>query len=209
MFEIEYKGGNTVIINTKKAKVIVDPKLSVVGLKDISTKDAIEIATEPRFATNNSDARLVICGPGDYGVADLDIHGIAARRHIDTDGMIATIYRIEAGDIRLGVIGNINYQLSDEQLEELGVLDILVLPIGGNGYTLDAVNAATLTRHISPKIVIPVHYKDSQVHYEVPQDDIGAFTKELGVPVETVSKYKYKANSAVGEQLTVIELTRS
>ncbi len=33
MFEIEYKGANSVIISSKKASIVIDPKLSLVGLK--------------------------------------------------------------------------------------------------------------------------------------------------------------------------------
>ena len=68
MFEIEYKGANSVVISTKKSTLVVDPKLSLVGLKDISTKDAVELATEARFALNGENARLNIEGPGEYGV---------------------------------------------------------------------------------------------------------------------------------------------
>ena len=85
MFEIEYKGGNGVVIATKKATIIADPKLSVVGLKDAAVKDAIELATEARFAINSSDAKIVIEGPGEYGIGDLDITGVAAQRHLDTE----------------------------------------------------------------------------------------------------------------------------
>src|SRR5690554_2516241 len=140
MFEIEYKGANCIVVSSKKASIVIDPKLSLVGLKDVSSKGAIEMASEARFAVNSEDARLVIEGPGEYGIADFDIRGVAAQRHLDTeaDPKISTMYRFEAGDIRLAVIGNIYEKLSEEQLEELGVVDILVLPVGGNGYTLDA-----------------------------------------------------------------------
>lgn len=210
MFEIEYKGGNTVVITTKNAKIITDPKLSLVGLKDSAVKDVIELVTEERFAVNNPEARLMIDGPGDYGVAELDIHGVAARRHIDTEteGMASTIYRIEVGDARVGVLGNISEKLSEEQLEELGVIDVLVIPVGGGGYTLDATAATNLVRHIDPKVVIPIHYKDSNLKYEVPQDDLSVFIKELGAPVETVNKYKFKPGVGV-TQLTVVEVTRN
>jgi hypothetical protein len=60
MFEIEYKGANSVIISTKKSVAVLDPKLSLVGLKDVSTKDAVEVATEARFALNSENARLNI-----------------------------------------------------------------------------------------------------------------------------------------------------
>lgn len=211
MFEIEYKGANSVIISTKKSKLVVDPKLSIVGLKDISAKDAVILATEERFATNDSDAILSIEGPGEYGVADFDIKGIPARRHIDSDSesLLSTIYRVETGDLRIGIIGNIDGKLSDEQLEELGLIDILIIPVGGNGYTLDAVDAAGIVRMIDPKIVIPVHYADKSLKYEVPQDDLGLFITELGVPTETVDKYKLKQLPILQTTLSVIEIKRS
>ncbi len=211
MFEIEYKGGNTVLISTKKAVIVADPKLSVVGLKDVVIKDAVELATESRFALNSQDAKLLIEGPGEYGVAEFDIHGIAAQRHLDSSDQekLATIYRIEVGDVRIGLLGNIYESLTEDQLEALGVIDILILPVGGNGYTLDATGAAGLVRKIDPKIVIPVHYADSALSYEVPQDTLSTFVGELGAPVETTAKYKSKGVSSVPAILTVVELTRS
>ncbi len=211
MFEIEYKGANSIIISTKKSKLVFDPKLSLVGLNDINVKDAVELATEERFALNDGDAKLVISSPGEYGVAGFDILGIAARRHLDseTEGKISTMYRVEIDGTRVGIIGNIYEKLSDEQLEQLGVLDILVIPVGGNGYTLDATGAISLIRMIDPKIVIPVHYADNSLKYEVPQDELKTFISELGAPVETVSKYKFKQLPIASNVVSVIEITRS
>lgn len=211
MFEIEYKGGNTVLISTKKAVIVADPKLSVVGLKDVVIKDAIELATESRFATNGQDAKLLIEGPGEYGVAEFDIHGIAVQRHLDSEDQekTSTMYRLEIGDVRIGLIGNIYENLSDDQLEALGVLDILIIPVGGNGYTLDATGAANLVRKIDPKVVIPVHYADKALTYEVAQDTLDLFTKELGVQVEQAVKYKVKSIISIPSTQIVVELTRS
>jgi L-ascorbate metabolism protein UlaG (beta-lactamase superfamily) len=211
VFEIEYKGAGSVIISTKEARVVVDPKLSLVGLKDVQTKGSVELLTEERFVINDEDAILVIDSPGEYGVDGFDITGISARRHIDHEGeaMAATIYRVVVGDNRIGIVGNIDKKLSDEQLEGLGVIDILILPIGGGGYTLDAVDAAKVIRMIDPKVVVPVHYADSALHYEVPQDELQLFIDELGAPVETVSKYKVKQLAAVPNSLSVVVITRS
>lgn len=211
MFDIEYKGANAVVISTKSARLVIDPRLSIVGLKDLSTKDSVELATEQRFAINNPDANLVINGPGEYGVADFDILGVSARRHIDSEneGQKSTMYRLEINETRIGIVGNIDDKLSDEQLEKLGVLDILIIPVGGNGYTLDATSAAGLVRLIGPKIVIPIHYADSHIKYEVPQGELSLFITELGAPVETMSKYKSKQAASIQAQLTVVELTRS
>jgi L-ascorbate metabolism protein UlaG (beta-lactamase superfamily) len=211
MFEVEYKGANCVVISSKKASIVVDPKLSLVGLKDVSVKDAVELATEARFAVNSADAKLVIEGPGEYGIADFDIRGVAAQRHLDaeTDPKASTIYRIEAGDIRAAVIGNIYEKLSEDQLEEIGIVDVLIIPVGGSGYTLDATGAATITRQIDPKAVIPVHYADPAIKYEVPQSDLETFTGELGVAVEETPKLKLKSASALPPALTVFKLARN
>lgn len=212
MFEIEYKGANCVVISTKKSKLITDPKLSIVGLKDISLPESIELATEERFAVNNPNADLVIDGPGEYGVGCFHISGFPALRHLDNEKepMLSTVYRIEVDDKRIGVIGNIANKLSDEQLENLGVIDILIIPVGGNGYTLDAIGAVGLVKTIDPKVVIPVHYNDEKIKYEVPQNNLNLFINELGAPVEKMSKYKSKQMANIdGSSMVVVELERS
>lgn len=211
MFDIEYKGGNTVVFSTKKGVLVTDPKLSLLGLKDLSIKDSVELATEERFAVNSEVAKLSLEGPGEYEVGDFSIKGVASQRHIDTesDASGTTIYRIEIADVRVALLGNTIEKLSEDQLEALGVVDILVLPVGGGGYTLDATAAANLTRRIDPKVVIPVHYADKAIKYEVPQDSATTFITELGAPHEALPKYKIKSASSIPQVLTIVEITRS
>jgi L-ascorbate metabolism protein UlaG (beta-lactamase superfamily) len=211
VFDVEYKGGNAVVITTKKSKLVVDPKLSGLGLKDVNTKDAVVIATEESLVAGTSDSSLVIDGPGEYEVGDFSIRGVAARRHIDTENDVnkATVYRVEIGDVRIAVLGNIDYRLNDDQLEEIGLVDIVIVPVGGGGYTLDATNAAALVRKIDCKVAIPVHYADKALHYEVPQEEVGVFVKEFGGEHEVTPKYKVKSAASVPTSTTVIEITRS
>lgn len=211
MFDIEYKGGNGVVISTKKLNAVIDPKLSLVGLKDLPVKDTLEIATEARFASGSKDVQLAIEGPGDYELGPFSVKGVPAIRHLDTsaDEKIATIYRIEVGDARIALVGNISPKLDEDQLEALGLVDILILPIGGGGYTLDATSAAGVVRQIDPKVIIPVHYADDALKYEVPQDTLETFVKELGAPVEITAKYKVKSASLLPPVLTIVEITRS
>lgn len=211
MFDIEYRGGNSVVIATKKATLVVDGKLSVAGGKDVSIKDAIQLGTEERFLVDGAGGRLTFEGPGEYEVLDFSIRGIAATRHIDTseDKKRSTVYRIEVGDVRIALLGNIAAKLSDSQLEALGVVDIVIIPVGGGGYTLDATSAAGLVRQIDPKAVIPVHYADNTLTYEVPQDGLDVFVAELGATVETAAKLKIKSHATLPSTLTVYELTRS
>lgn len=212
MFEIEYKGGNAVILATKNTTIAVDPKASLVGIKDVATKDIVELGTEARFLTNHADAKLAIEGPGEYEIGDFSLRGIAAQRHIDTNGeeKAATIYRIGIGDIYVALLGNIAAKLSEEELEGIGIVDVLIIPVGGGGYTLDATSAATIVRQIEPKAVIPVHYADPALKYEVPQDSLETFTQELGAPIEDGgSKFKVKTAASIPQTLTTVVLGRS
>lgn len=211
MFDIEYKGGNTVIISTKKSSLVTDPKMSVNGEKDIIIKDGVELVTEERFATRNEDYKLTISYPGNYEISDFIIAGYPEKRHIDNDseGKKSVIYSIDISGVKIGLLGNIGPNISDNQLENLGVLDILILPIGGGGYTLDATSAASIARRSDAKVIIPVHYSDDEINYEVPQSDFSLFAKELGSEVEKTSKYKVKSAAALPEKMTIVQIERT
>lgn len=207
--EISYHGANCIEIATKQATVIVDGGLSAVGLKDIKVKDGIYLATQTGMAGKVAGGML-FDGPGEYEVRDISIKGIPAERMIDHDkSQKATIYRISTSQVSAVVLGHVASPLSEEQLESIGVVDIAIVPIGGNGYTFDAHQAVEAVRQIDPKVVIPTHYEDKAVKYEVPQMALEPFVKELGAAAqETVAKFKIK-NGVLPEIFTLVELTRS
>jgi len=205
--EVEYKGANCTVISTKKVTLAIDPRLSAVGLKDITPKDAVVIATQKDFATTG--AEITIDSPGEYEVKDVSIAGVAAKRLIDhDDSRQATMYRVVLGDVAFAIIGHVMGPLSEEQLELLGVVDVAIVPVGGNGYTLDAHQAIEVIRQLDPKVIIPTHYADKATKYEVPQMELEPFLKELGATHETMPTWKIK-NGLLPEVLTVIELTRT
>lgn len=206
--DIEYKGANCVTISTKKVNVTVDARLSAVGLKDVMPKEAVAIATQVGFAVKSEDG-VVVDQPGEYEVRDISITGVGAKRLIDHDGSKqATMYRMTMGDVTFAIVGHVLTPLTEEQLELLGVIDVAIIPVGGNGYTLDAHQAIEVVRQLDPKVVIPTHYADSAVKYEVPQMELEPFIKELGAVHETMAAWKIK-NGLIPEVLTVIELTRT
>ncbi len=212
MFEIEYKGANAVVINTKKLRVVFDPNLDIVGGKNVPVNNDIEVVTEDRFSNVESTPRLLFDGPGEYEIGDVSVLGIPARRHIDagSDVRKTTIYRITVGDVKGVVIGNVEDGLSDDQLESIGVVDFAVLPVGGGGYTLDAVGATKMARQLDAKVIIPVHYSDSTLNYEVPQADLDEFVKALGAPViEAGQKWKLKKSADLPGSLTIVKISRS
>lgn len=205
--EIEYKGANCVVITTKKATLTIDPRLSLVGLKDIEPKDAIALSTQPEFGLKNS--AVAIDRPGEYEVSNISVVGVPAKRAIDHEDVYrATMYRIATGEVTIAVIGHVTTPLTEEQLEGLGVVDVVIIPVGGNGYTLDAHQAVATVRQLDPKVVIPTHYDDSAVKYEVQQMELEPFVKELGAERETMTKWKVK-NGIIPDTLQVVELTRT
>lgn len=211
MFDIEYKGGNTVVISTKKNTLVIDPKMSIhKGEKDFVIKNATELATEDRFLTQSDDFALNLSYPGSYEVGDFSINGFAEKRHIDSsDEQKSVIYSIDVLGAKIGLLGNIGPELSDDQLENLGILDILILPVGGNGYTLDATSAAKIARNSDAKVIIPVHYAEDGINYEVSQNSLDIFIKELGADVEKTSKYKVKNISNFPEKMTIVHIERT
>lgn len=213
MFEIEYKGGNSVVITTKARQLWIDPNMTSLGLKLPNIKNGVQLTTEPRFVIDQkSDDELVLSLPGEYEVGPFSIRGIAAKTHTAGDDVDkkSTLYHIDIGDIRIGLIGNVDADVDEDQLETIGVVDILILPVGGGGYTLDSTAAVALVRQIEPAVVIPVHYADKGISYPVPQEDIELFIKELNPSaVETAAKLKVKSAASLPQTLTLYQLERS
>ncbi len=206
--DIEYKGANCIIITTKKSTVVIDPKLSSVGLKDFLPKDAVIIATQEDLLASN-DTSLVIDRPGEYEARGVSITGVSAERLIDHDqSHKSTIYRLIVGDVRFAVLGHVATPLTEEQLEALGVIDVAIVPIGGSGYTLDAHQAVAAVRQIDPKAVIPTHFADKALKYEVPQMELEPFVKEFAAPQHEILP-KWKIKGPLPEILTLVELERT
>jgi len=206
--EIEYRGANCVIMKGKNALIVVDPTTNV-SVKETKNPNTVILATQKNSVPSARDAQsFVIDMPGEYEHNDVSVRGIPVRMHIDADEQAknSVMYSVETDGVRVAVIGHTTAPLSDDDLENLGVVDVLILPVGGGGYTLDARDAATIVRQISPKAVIPTHYDDTQTKYDVPQDKIDDFIKELASAHEKATALKTKSLPVV---LTVYELART
>lgn len=201
--EIQFYGANCVRLVTKKAALTIDDNLADLGLKSVTKAGDIALFTA-QHGPASKDVKLVIDQPGEYEVSDTSIQGIAARAHIDEPGQqSATVFKIIGEDIRVAVLGHIYPELSDEQLEALGTVDVLLVPVGGSGFTLDGAGALSLIKKIEPKLVIPTHYADKAIKYPVPQLDLAEVLKEMAMePRETLPKLKFKA----GEFSDITEL---
>jgi L-ascorbate metabolism protein UlaG (beta-lactamase superfamily) len=205
--EIQYFGANCVRIITKHVTVVVDDNLAKLGLKTITKPTDISIVTNPEVPIH--PAKFVADMPGEYEIAGLVIQGIGARAHMDEESkQQAVIYTISTSDVKVAVIGHIYPDLKEEQLEAIGMVDAAIIPVGGNGYTLDGVGALKVIKQIEPKVVIPTHYADNAIRYEVPAQTLEDALKGLGMePTETTAKYKM-SNLELTDSTKLIVLER-
>lgn len=206
--EIQYFGGNCLRFTTnKKVRLIVDDNLKGLGAKSVQTEQDIALFTDTSLNTN-IPARFIIDCPGEYEISEVSILGIPARRHIDEAGVKSTLYSVHTQDFSIAIIGHVDANLTDEQLERLGLVDVLCIPVGGHGYTLDGIAAAAIVKRIEPKIVIPTHYDDPMLTYEVPQSPLDDFLKAVGAgDVQPVTSFKLK-ESDLGDKPQVVVLER-
>jgi L-ascorbate metabolism protein UlaG (beta-lactamase superfamily) len=204
--DLQFYGANCLSITHKGSRLVIDDNLADLGAKSILKADDVALFTGPHGAVDT--ARLSFDSPGEYEVADTSVVGIAARAHIDEPGTSnATMFKLVTGDVSILFTGHIYPELSDAQLEAVGMIDLLVVPIGGNGYTVDPVGALKLIKAIEPKLVVPTHYADPALKYPIPQQELANALTELGMePRETVSKLKLKhADLADLTQLIILE----
>lgn len=205
--ELQYYGANCLRLSAKKAQIVVDDNLAQLGLKAITKPTDISLRTNKIFPAH-PETTFSAEMPGEYEIAGVIIHGIAARGHMDEeDKKTAVIYTVEADDTKVAILGHIYPELSEDQLEAIGMVDVAVVPVGGNGFTLDGTGALNVIKQIEPKVVIPTHYNDKAIRYEVPQVELTDAIKNLGMEIsETVSKYKIKpADLSDTTKLVVLE----
>lgn len=205
--ELQFYGANCVSLTHKGTRIIIDDNLAELGAKSVTKAEDVALFTGKKGGAPK--ARLTFDSPGEYEVADISITGIPARSHIDADGQNATMFKLATGELSVLVTGHIYPELSDAQMETIGMVDLLVVPVGGNGYTVDPVGALKLIKEVEPKLVIPTHYADKALNFPVPQQDLAAALKELAMePKETVAKLKLKPTE-LGDLTQLIVLEKS
>jgi len=178
-FEISVSNGKD-----HSATIAIDPFDEKVGLKVPSFSADILLVTHGHYDHNNIGAikgsPFLIEGPGEYEAKGVFVQGIDSF-HDDSQGKERgrnTIYVIEAEDIRFCHLGDFGQkQLTDEQLESIGKVDILMIPVGGT-FTIDGHEATKVIGQIEPKIVIPMHY--SLPKLKIGLDGVDTFLKAMG-----------------------------
>lgn len=201
--DITYLGAGSVKLAGRQLTVVSDPwpgtsaKADVVTLSSVLKDGEGEVYAEPAGA-------MVIDGPGDYEVKGATITGVPARLHIDEAGQRGAVYSVQIDGVNVVVAGNIAGKLDEDEIESLGQVDVLVVPVGGGGLTLDAAGAAGVVSQLEPQYVVPVHYDDGHTNYAVPQAGVELFLKEMGSNPEPIAKLKVAKNEAPAETQVVL-----
>ena len=190
--DLQFFGANCITLTYKNSRIVIDDNLAELGAKSVTKSDDVGVST--MIYDTHPKSRMMIDMPGEYEVSDISVIGIPARAHMDEPGkQTATIFKVIAGDIRVLITGHIYPELSDAQLETIGIVDVLFVPVGGSGYTSDPLGALKLIKAIDPKLVVPTHYADSALTYPVPQTDLESALKDIAMePKERITKLRLK-----------------
>jgi len=212
--EIEFLGGNCFRIKTKNVTVIVDDNLSKIGGQSPQSDKTVAFYTSPDVRGDVKTAsRLVIDTPGEFEVGDLTVTGVQTRAHMDEDDKrTATVYQFMLAGQTVTVLGHVHPDLAPEVTELAGGTEVLIVPVGGNGYTLDPTGAATIVKAVEPGVVIPSQYDINGLSYEMPAQPLEAFTKLLTTeeltPVDSLKLAKTGTEDLTSGQTKVVVLSR-
>lgn len=205
--DIQFYGANCIVISTKQARLVFDDNLASLGAKTVTSAGDICLFTMSHPEEVKS-AKMTIDMPGEYEISGINIRGIQARAHMDSETeRSATMYKITTGDVKILVVGHIYPKLSESKLEDIGLVDVLLTPIGGAGYTLDPEGALQVVKEIEPKVFVPTHFADEGLKYEVPQQTLEEALKVFDMePKETTKKFQFKSSDVTDTtQLVIIE----
>ena len=194
--DITWLGHSCFRIKGKEVTVITDPCHPSLGYSLNKLQADIVTLSHPHpghcYTQAVTGEFKVIKGPGEYELKGVFITGIATW-HDDAKGEKLgknTVYVLEMDGITLCHLGDLGHLPASELIEDMGDIDVLFLPVGGVS-TIGGSTAAEVVRRLTPKVVIPMHYKTAALAKELEPAD--KFLKEVGVK-EQVSQPKLSVN---------------
>ncbi len=186
--EISYLGLSSFKIRSKKATLVTDPfSPDYVGIKypDVEA-DIISISHDHpghNYSKGVGGNPVVITGPGEYEIKGIKIIGIRTY-HDSQKGVLRgnnVIYHYTIDGVSIVHCGDLGHKLDEKEIEILGEIHILMLPVGGVT-TVSPVVASEIVTQLEPVIIIPMHYKTTGYRSEISANlaDVSEFLKESG-----------------------------
>jgi len=160
--EITWYGRACFRLKGREATVITDPCPPATGF--VAGKHEVDLLTishshSDHAYTRSISADLTLTRPGEYEHRSLLVTGIRTF-HDGARGAERgenVIFAVEIDGVHVCHLGDLGHLLTEEQLAELGPIDVLLVPAGGT-FTITPAEAAEVVAQISPKIVIPMHF---------------------------------------------------
>jgi len=209
--EINWLGHSCFKIRSKQATIVTDPvspgKGYALGKLSANVVTVSHKHEGHSYTTGVSDNPRILNLPGEYEVSGVLVIGLASFHDASRGAERGknTIFVLEAEELSICHLGDLGSPLNSSLVEEIGKVDILMVPVGGSS-TINAATAAALVRQIEPKIVLPMHYKTSL--FQDTLDPVEIFLKEMGVS-DTSTKPKLnvtKNNLPLTTQVVLLEL---
>ncbi|MFA5793478.1 MAG: MBL fold metallo-hydrolase [Candidatus Brocadiia bacterium] len=115
----------------------------------------------------------IIDQPGGYDIAGIRVKGVPAF-HDDSRGSqrgANIVFIFEMDGMRLAHLGDLGHVPTEAQINEIGPVDIIFIPVGGH-FTITVAQAVETAVKLHPKIIIPMHYKTELIDFPIsPVDD--------------------------------------
>lgn len=199
-----------------QVSIVTDPFSPETGLKVPDLEADILLVSHQHSDHNNVKAVsaspgaspiFLINGPGEYEAKNVFLEGIASF-HDNCQGKERgenTIYTIEVEDLKICHLGDLGQkELTDEQLEKIGEVDILMIPVGGI-YTISAREAPKILEQLEPKITIPMHYAIPKLKIKL--EALDKFLKVFGIKnLEPIKKLSIKKKDLSPEEAKIVVL---
>lgn len=203
--QIQYFGLSSFKITSKEAVTITDPFHKDSGLTPPRGAADILVLSEKNKSLYSATSGIsgepfLVNDPGEYDLKGVTLTGIPLKQ----ENSRVTIFLIETEEMRILNLSHIKeFNLTEDELENLGEIDILILPVGGNT-VLSASQAAKVVNEVEPKIVIPSHYKMPDLILDL--DAKEKFLKEMGGKAENLDKLTVKKKDLQEEGTKVVVL---
>jgi len=167
--EITFLGHSSFKIKSKSGILVTDPfSSSMVGFKFPKVEaDIVTVShshQDHNFVAGVGGDPFIISSAGEYEVKGISVFGFPSF-HDSAMGKERgnnIIFVIEADGFRVCHLGDLGDQLTTRLLEEIGDIDILMVPVGGT-FTLDSKQAVEVVNQVEPLIILPMHYKEAGI----------------------------------------------
>jgi L-ascorbate metabolism protein UlaG (beta-lactamase superfamily) len=171
--ELTYHGLSCIRLRGREMTVVIDPpQMALPGLAKGTLGIIVRTegtTTDPAKLRPREGELQEVAGPGEFEIGGVGILGLAAGE--------ATVMRVAVDDVRVVAAGRLRRQLTEEEIDSLGHVDVLVIPVGG-GDALGAIEAAKLVNAVEPGIVVPARYGAGDGGE---YDPVGKFAQEMGL----------------------------